>query len=68
MSKFRVLAPCTVRQPGGISAIHYRRVGEVVTVADKTDADLLVTGGFLEPVNEPKAASPSPPPVEKPKP
>lgn len=67
MSSFRVLAPCTVRQPGNTSAVHYRKVGELVTVADKTDADLLVKGGFLEPVSDVKAASP-PPAAEKPKP
>lgn len=66
MSKYKIMRPCVVRTADGKSAVDYRKVGEVVTVADKTDADLLVKGGFLEAVSEPKNASPPPPP-EKPR-
>lgn len=50
MTSYKVLAPCAVRQDHGKSAVHYRQVGQVVDVQEEADAELLVRGGFLEPL------------------
>jgi hypothetical protein len=70
VSSYKVLAPCVVRQDGGKSAVHYRQIGGVIDVEDQADADLLVAGRFLEPIEDdgdaPEPEHPPTPPADSP--
>lgn len=52
--KYTLLKPCIVPQENG-SALSHRKFGEEIDVPNQDDADRLVAGGFLKPVEEEQA-------------